>query len=54
MKVVGKFKTPMNRQVNEGIRIQNKDPNTLMNSKGEFYGPAIQRKVLEGSKKSQS
>ena len=50
MEIVGRFKTAMNRQINEGIRIQGKDPKTLMNSKTEFYGPAIHKKVLEGKR----
>ena len=48
MKVTGRFKSAMARQIDEGIRIQNKHPNALLNSKSEFYGPAIRRKVLEG------
>ena len=51
MKVVGRFKTAMNRQLDEGIRIQNKDPKSLLNSKNEYYGPAIKRKILEGKTK---
>ena len=50
MKIVGKFKTAMSRQINEGIRIKNKNPGNILNSKAEFYGPAIQRKVLESMK----
>ena len=51
MKVVGRFKTAMNRQLDEGIRIQNKDPKSILNSKNEYYGPAIKRKILEGKTK---
>ena len=48
MKITGRFKKPMIRQLDKAIRIQNKDPKTLLNSKKEYYGPAIQRKILEG------
>ena len=47
MKITGRFKKPMIRQLDEAIRIQRKDPKALLNSKKEYYGPAIQRKVLE-------
>ena len=47
MKITGRFKKPMIRQLDEAIRIQRKDPKSLMNSKKEYYGPAIQRKILE-------
>ena len=47
MKVVSKFKKPLNRQIEESVRIRNKGPNQLMNSKAEFHGPCIKRKVLE-------
>ena len=48
MEVVGRFKHPMNRQIDEGIRIQRKHPDTLLNSKAEFHGPVVRRKVIEG------
>ena len=47
MKITGRFKKPMIRQLDGAIRIQRRDPKTLLNSKKEFYGPAIQRKILE-------
>ena len=47
MKVVGRFKDPMSRQIDEAIRINNREPKTLLNSKNEYYGPVIRRKVLE-------
>ena len=47
MKVVGKFKNPLSRQIDESIRIRNKKPNCLLNSKSEFHGPIIKRKILE-------
>ena len=47
MKIVGKFVSPLSRQIDESWRIQNKPPSLLLNSKSEFYGPCIKRKVLE-------
>ena len=54
MKITGRFKTAMNRQIDEGIRIQGENPETLLNSKNEFYGPAVKRKILEGKPKGKS
>ena len=51
MNITGRFKSAMTRQIDEGIRIQNKPHETLLNSKSEFYGPAVKRKILEGQKK---
>ena len=48
MKIVGRFKSPLCRQIDEGVRIQSKKPEALLNSKAEFYGPAVKRKVIEG------
>ena len=47
MKIVGKFKNPLSRIINEAIRIKNKDPELLLNSKAEFHGPSLKRKVFE-------
>ena len=47
MTAVSKFKKPLNRQIEESVRIRNKGPNQIMNSKAEFHGPCIKRKVLE-------
>ena len=47
MKITGKFTNPLSRQIDESIRIRNKLPDTLLNSKAEFHGPCIKRKVLE-------
>ena len=52
MKILGRFKDPMTRQIDEAIRINSKDPKTLLNSKNEFYGPVIRRKVLENGNHS--
>ena len=51
MKITGRFKSAMNRQIDEGIRIQNMKQDCLLNSKNEFFGPAIKRKILEGKTK---
>ena len=51
MKVVGRFKAAMNRQIDESVRIQRKNKTTLLNSKSEYYGPVVKRKVLEGRKR---
>ena len=48
MKIVGKFQKPMNRQIDEALRIKRMNPSCLLNSKSEFHGPAIRRKTLEG------
>ena len=48
MDVVRRFKHPMNRQIDEAIRIQRKHPEILLNSKTEFHRPVVQRKVIEG------
>ena len=47
MKVVKKFRNPLNRQIEESIRIRNKPQDQIMNSKSEFHGPCIKRKILE-------
>ena len=52
MKLTGRFKTPMTRIIDEAIRIQNQDPKTLLNSKSEYHGPAVKRKIIEGKTKS--
>ena len=47
MNIVGRFNSAINRQINESIRIRNEHSSVLLNSKSEFYGPCIKRKVLE-------
>ena len=47
MKVVGKFVNCLSRQVDESIRIRSKPSELLLNSKSEYHGPCIKRKVLE-------
>ena len=39
----GVFKTPLERQINEGNRIKNKQNNLLLNSKQEFHKPSVDR-----------
>ena len=47
VRVEGKFADALARQINEGIRISNKPPSTLLNSKAEFHGPSVKRKVYD-------
>ena len=49
MKIVGKFSSSMNRILDESVRIRNKPQHLLMNSKSEFHGPCIKRKVYENT-----
>ena len=41
MKITGKFKTSLSRQIDEGIRIKNRKPEELLNSKAEFFRPCV-------------
>ena len=50
MKITGRFKDSMSRQIDESYRINNRSPKSLMNSKNEFHGPVIRRKTLENFK----
>ena len=47
MKVVGKFSSSLAHIIDESRRIRNKSLNDLLNSKSEFHGPVIKRKVYE-------
>ena len=47
MKIIGKFKDAMNRQIRESLEIRNKNPSVLLNSKSEFYGPCVKRKIYD-------
>ena len=47
MNIVGRFNNSLSRQINESTRIRNTHPSALLNSKSEFYGPCIKRKILE-------
>ena len=50
MKVTKSFHKPINRIINEGIRIKNRNRSTLLNSKNEHYGPRVKRKIVENMK----
>ena len=52
MKVKKQFKDPLTRLANEGVRIKNRKHNELLNSKAEFYQPAIVRSNPENIRKS--
>ena len=46
MKLAGSFKTPLQRIVNEGVRISRRDEKQLMNTKIEFFKPSVKRKSM--------
>ena len=46
MKLAGVFKTPLERIINEGVRIKQRKPEELLNSKMEFFGPSVKRKTF--------
>ena len=45
MRIASTFKDSLNRQIFESRQIRNTPLNELLNSKSEFYGPCIKRKV---------
>ena len=47
MKIIAKFNDPLNRQIRESLEIRNKKPSVLLNSKSEFYGPCVKRKIYD-------
>ena len=47
MKITGRFKQPLFRQIDEANRIRRMNPKNLLNSKMEYFGPVIPRKVIE-------
>ena len=49
MKIVKTFTKPISRIINEGIRIKNRDINTLLNTKHEYFGPSVKKRVIENS-----
>ena len=49
MELTGTFRKVTSRLINEGVRIKNRDRNSLLNSKSAFYGPAVKRKTYEKS-----
>ena len=50
MIVTETFQKSIERIIDEGIRIKNHNKETLLNSKSEFHGPSMKRRVLEGNK----
>ena len=42
--VTKSFNKPISRIIDEGLRIKNRDRDTLLNSKSEHYGPSVKRK----------
>ena len=49
MILTGTFRRPIERQIEERIRIKNHDEETILNSKSEYYGPCVVRRVAEGN-----
>ena len=47
MKVTGSHRTPLTRQIQESVKIENSTANILMNSKSEYNGSRIPRVVIE-------
>ena len=47
MKVLGRYKTALQRQVAEAVFIDNNQADIIMNSKGEWNGSKLPRVVLE-------
>ena len=47
MVMTNPFKTPLSRIINEGIRIKNREKNSLLNSKAEHYGSSVKRRGTE-------
>ena len=47
MKVKSKFRDPLTRQVNEGVRIARCQAEVDLNSKSEWHGPATVRLVID-------
>ena len=50
MQVLRSFKDPLTRLANEGVRIKERKPQELLNSKSEFHQPAIVRLQVESRK----
>ena len=51
MQVLKKFKDPLTRLANEGVRIKERKPEELLNSKIEFHQAAIVRLQVENNKR---
>ena len=52
MQVLRSFKDPLTRLANEGVRIKERKPAELLNSKSEFHQPAIVRLQVESNKRT--
>ena len=46
MKLAGAFTSSLARIINEGIRIKEREPQQLLNSKSEFHGPSVKRRFI--------
>ena len=46
MKLVGTFQTPLQRIINEGVRISSRNDKELMNTKTEFFKPSVKKKSV--------
>ena len=44
--VIKSFKKPMERQICEGVKIQNNEADIKMNSKQDHYKPAVGRMIM--------
>ena len=51
MNVLKAFKDPLTRLANEGVRIKERKPEELLNSKSEFHQPAIVRLQVDTNKR---
>ena len=47
MSLAGTHRNSLSRIINEGIRIKERRPEELLNSKREFHGPSVKRRVLK-------
>ena len=47
MRIVGSFRDPLTRQVNEGVRINRSTAEVVLNSKSEWHGPATARLTID-------
>ena len=45
MKVTGRYKDCLSRQVSEALAIRNAPQGSILNSKSEFYQPCIKKKT---------
>ena len=46
VKIVKSFNTPLSRIIHEGVLIAQTKDEELLNSKKEFFGPAVKRKTI--------